>query len=116
MDDFLGETVAEIGLWIGAEIRERENHYRWFSETGRGRARGIDLNGSFTKDRRIASLREIDDERIGGAFGQVIFPKFRPHPGSVYPDDSSDSRIKFAVSGIELDSNDYLFQVLFGRR
>jgi hypothetical protein len=78
MDDLLGETVAEIGLWIGAEIRERENHDRWFSETGRGRARGIDLNGSLTKDRRIATLREIDDERIGGAFEQVVFPKFRP--------------------------------------
>ena len=114
MDDLLGETVAEIGLWIGAEIRERENHDRWFSETGGGRVRGIDLKGSFTKDRRIASLGEIDDERIGGAFGQVIFPKFRPHPGSVYPDDSSDSRIKLAVSGIELDANDHLFQVLVG--
>ena len=39
MDDLLGETVAEIGLWIGAEIRERQNHDRWFSElvvVGRG--------------------------------------------------------------------------------
>ena len=61
--------------------------------------RGGDLNRSFTKDRRIASLREIDDEGIGGAFGRVIFPKFRPHSGSVYSDDSSDSRIKFPVSG-----------------
>jgi hypothetical protein len=115
MDDLLGETVAEIGLRIGAEIRERENHYRWFSETGRGWAQGFDLKGSFPKDRGIASLREIDDERIGGAFGQVIFPKFRPHPGSVYPDDSSDSRIKFAVRGIKLDPNEHLFEVLVRR-
>ena len=115
MDDFLGETVAEIGLSIGTEIREGENHYRWFSEIGRGRARGIDLIASFTKDRRIASFRKVDDERIGGAFGQVIFSKFRPHPGSVYADHSSVSGIKFAVSGIELDADNHLFQVFIRR-
>jgi hypothetical protein len=115
MDDLLGKTIAEIGLRIGAEIGERENHYGWLSETGRGRARGIDLNERLSKDRGIASLGEIDDERIGGALGQVIFAKFRSHPGSVYPDDSSDSRIEFAVPGIELDSNDYFFQVLIWR-
>lgn len=42
-------------------------------------------------------------------------PKFRPQPGSVYSDNSSDSRIKFAVSGIELDSNHHLFQVIVPR-
>jgi hypothetical protein len=63
----------------------------------------------------LTSLWEIDDESICGTFGQVIFPKFRSQPGSVYSDDSSDSRIKFAVSGIELDSNDHLFQVLVRR-
>ena len=79
---------------------------------GRG---GTKLNRSFTKERRITSLRKIDDERICGAFGRVIFPKFRPQPGSVYSDDGGDSRIKFTVPGIELDSNDHLFQVLVRR-
>src|ERR1700761_2239673 len=115
MDDFFSEAVAEIGFWIGTEIRERENHNRWFSKIGRGRAWGIGLHASFTKDRRIASLREVDDERLGGAFGQVILPKFCPHPGGVDSDDRCDSRIKFAMSSIELDSNDDLFQVLVRR-
>lgn len=69
MNDLFGETVAEIGLWIGAEIRERESHYGRFSERSRGSAGGVGLNRSFTKDRRITSLREIDDESICGTFG-----------------------------------------------
>src|SRR4051794_12964998 len=109
MDDLFRKTVAEVVLRHRAEIRERENHDGWFRDRSRSWLRKLLLYRSFTKMRRITSLDQIDNQGVCDAFGRVVFPKLCSQTGSVYSDDGSNSRIKFAMAGIELNSNNHLF-------